>query len=181
MPAGSVAIGHNFTALLMRAGAAGPLQTQLAMERYAIYDYHQAVSAVERCYNRVANEGDETGQAQLNKFGLRDDKEIRAALNMSRHVTACLKRMKYTGMLKDWLMNKTTGGGSVSEQEFNQRMRNKKCAACGAPDCGNIQHTPSARPPDADISYWIRAAEDTRNSRRDINDDSINELSLIHI
>ena len=31
-------------------------------------------------------------------------------------------------------MNKTTGGGSVSEQEFNQRMRNKKCAACGAPD-----------------------------------------------
>ena len=134
MPAGSVAIGHNFTALLMRAGAAGPLQTQLAMERYAIYDYHQAVSAVERCYNRVANEGAETGQAQLNKFGLRDDKEIRAALNMSRHVTACLKRMKYTGMLKDWLMNKTTGGGSVSEQEFNQRMRNKKCAACGAPD-----------------------------------------------
>ena len=46
-------------------------------------------------------------------------------------------------------------------------------------NCGNIQHTPSARPPDADISYWIRAAEDTRNSRRDINDDSINESSTI--
>ena len=134
MPTGSVAIGHNFTALLMRAGAAGPLQTQLAMEKYAIYDYHQAVSAVERCYTRVANEGAETGQAQLNKFGLRDDKEVRAALKMSQHVTACLNRMRYAGMLKDWLMNKTTGGGSVSEAEFNYRMQKKKCAACGSPE-----------------------------------------------
>ena len=44
-------------------------------------------------------------------------------------------------------------------------------------NCGTIQQTASARPHDGDVSYWIRAAEDTHNSRREVNDDSVNGSS----
>ena len=131
MPDGKTAISDEFQALLLRAGVAEKVGTELGRIPYELYNVKEAMDNIYEAARRLPNEGAD-GKADCNRISFRDDdsEESRAALKLVRGMAELNRTaVVYQGALGELCKQK-----GISQAEFDERKLHKQCVWCGASD-----------------------------------------------
>ena len=130
MTPGGIAFSDEFFALLLRAGVAPAIETELGRAKYPVYDSKIATKTIFEVARRLPNEGADQRASVARVQASPEEEDAQAAVKMVRAMAEVNRTaVVYKGALAELMRER-----GIPEAKFERRKQNRECVWCKSKD-----------------------------------------------